>query len=201
MIKAIVFDFGNVIGFFDHHRATRRLAEHCGLSAEEIYRRVYGAVLEDDYESGRLSSVQYMERVRQLCGLHCSDDFFRDAYGDIFWPNQRVCDLLPKLKQRYRLLLGSNTNELHARWFRRQFADVLQSFDAIVLSYEIGTRKPRPEFFHHCQRLAGCAPNECLFIDDLASNVAGALAFGWQGVVYADAPQLEKELHARAVIF
>ena len=34
--------------------------------------------------------------------------------------------------ERYRLLLGSNTNELHARQFRGQFAEILRHFDRLL---------------------------------------------------------------------
>jgi putative hydrolase of the HAD superfamily len=100
--------------------------------------------------------------------------------------------LLPRLKSRYKLLLGSNTCELHARQFRRQFADSLLHFDGLILSYEIGARKPKAAFFEHCQQLAGCPAGECVFIDDLAANVAGAQACGLHGILYTDISDLQR---------
>lgn len=194
MIQTIVFDFGNVIGFFDYGITTGRLARHSHRSADDIRRFIYGGELEDAYESGRISSAEFLRRVREGCGLTCADDALTDAYADMFWPNEEVCALVPRLKPHYRLLLGSNTTELHSRHFVRQFADTLRHFDGLVLSHEVGVRKPRPEFFHHAQRLAGCAAAECLFIDDLPANVAGARALGWQGIVYARGADLPAEL-------
>jgi putative hydrolase of the HAD superfamily len=193
-IKTIVFDFGRVVGFFDHHLTSRRLAAHGCLTPEVLHSMLFGASLEDDYESGRMSTNEFLARVRESCRLNCSDEIIAAAWADIFWPNAEVCALLPHLKPRYRLLLGSNTNELHARQFLQQFADWLRPFDALVLSYEIGVRKPKSGFFEHCGRVADCAPAECLFIDDLAANVAGARAFGWQGIVYTNFPDFCKEL-------
>ena len=92
--------------------------------------------------------------------------------------------MLPALSEHYRLILGSNTNELHSRQFTRQFRAIFQSFHSVVLSHEIGARKPKPEFFEHCLRLAECLPSECLFIDDLPANVGGARACGWRGIQY-----------------
>jgi FMN phosphatase YigB (HAD superfamily) len=106
---------------------------------------------------------------------------------------------VPRLRPRYRLLLGSNTNELHARQFRRQFADTLRHFDALVLSHEIGVRKPAAAFFQHCTSLAGCAQEQCLFIDDSPANVEGARACGWQGLVYAGADDLKRRLQELGV--
>jgi putative hydrolase of the HAD superfamily len=160
---------------------------------------LFGGSLEDDYESGQISTSEFLRRVRETCRLTCPDEIIAAAWADIFWPNEEVCALLPRLKPRYRLLLGSNTNELHARQFCGQFADWLQHFDALVLSHEIGVRKPRAGFFEHCLRLAECAPAECLFIDDLAANVAGARACGWQGIVYTSFPDLCQQLTALGI--
>ena len=52
-------------------------------------------------------------------------------------------------------MLASNTNVLHAGHFKTQFADVLRHFDALGTSYEAGARKPHPDFYAHCVRLAG----------------------------------------------
>ncbi len=194
MIQAVVFYFGNVVGFFDHYRALNKLAAHTDLTPAAMYEAVYNGDLEDAFESGRLSAPEFLARFRALCRLSCDDNVLSAACADVFWPNPDVCALLPALRPRYRLLLGSNTNEIHARQFRRQFADVFRHFEHLVLSHEIGVRKPRPEFFEHCQRLAGCAAAECVFIDDLPANVAGARACGWQGIVYTSAAELRTRL-------
>ncbi len=198
-IKTIVFDFGNVIGYFDHSRTLNRIARYTDMTPAAMYAAVYDSPLEDEFERGRIPQAEFLKRFRHTCRLCCDDDTLAAACADIFTPNDDVCALLPLLKPRYRLLLGSNTNELHARHFRRQFAEVLRHFDALVFSYEIGVRKPRPEFFYYCQRLAHCAVAECLFVDDLAANVAGARACGWQGIVYTGADDLRKHLGALGV--
>jgi putative hydrolase of the HAD superfamily len=193
-LRALVFDFGNVVGFFSHRRAAERLAAHAAVSADALHAALFSGRLEDDYESGRITTAEFLGQLRQSCGLTCADEAFAEAYADIFWPNPEVCGLLPQLRPRYRLFLGSNTTELHSRWFRRQFADVFGHFDALVLSHEVGARKPSAAFFEHCRRLAGCAPEECLFIDDLPANVAGAVACGWHGIVYTPEGALRRHL-------
>jgi putative hydrolase of the HAD superfamily len=198
-IKAIVFDFGQVVGLFDHRLTTNRLASSASLSPEELHGRLFGTALEDDYESGRLTTAQFLHAARESCRLNCSEDFLASAWADIFAPNPHVCALIPGLKPHYRLLLASNTNELHSQQFTRQFADVLAHFNAIVLSHRIGVRKPRPGFFEHCRKLADCPPAECLFIDDLPANVAGAVACGWQGIVYKGFDDLLAQLAALGI--
>jgi len=193
-LRTIVFDFGNVIGYFDHRRAARKLAAFSETPEDAIHRHLLDAAIEHEYESGCLTSAQFLLRLREACRSTAHDEHLGLAYADIFTPNEAVCALVPKLKGRYRLLLGSNTTELHARTFRREFADTLAHFDHLVLSYDIGVRKPAAGFFEHCQQHAQARPDECVFIDDILANVEGARACGWHGIVYRDAPQLHKDL-------
>jgi putative hydrolase of the HAD superfamily len=193
-IKTIVFDFGNVLGFFDHRMVVARLARLANLPPETIRQWLLTEELEDAYESGQLSTAELLQYGRRTCGFRCSDDELMQAIADMFRRNDSVCDLLPGLKERHRLLLLSNTNEIHANHFRRQFAADLRHFDALVLSHEVGVRKPHPTIYAHCLKLAGCAPSECVFIDDLPANITAARACGWHGIVYSDLDALRRGL-------
>src|SRR3972149_3308453 len=113
-VEVLLVDFGNVIGFFDHRITCRRLAEFSPFSEEELYQRIFASGLELGYEEGRLSTDEVVARVREECQLTCTDPVIRRAAADIFWPNEEVCALVPKLAEHYPLILASNTNELHA---------------------------------------------------------------------------------------
>ncbi|HEY7329824.1 MAG TPA: HAD family phosphatase [Gemmataceae bacterium] len=194
-IKTIVFDFGNVLGFFSHRKAAEQLAQFSPLSADDILDRyLLDRELEDEFESGRMRLPEFRARVRQGCHVTCSDAELDWAIADMFTPNDDVCSLVPALKPRYRLVLLSNTNELHALHFRRQFADTLAHFDSLVLSHEVGLRKPCPDIYAHCHSIAGSTPRQCLFIDDLQANVEAARACGWKGIVYHRGLDLCREL-------
>lgn len=193
-IAALVFDFGNVVGFFSHRRASTSLAAHSALDADTVHRILFGGRLEDDYDSGRLTTADFLAEVRRACGLSCADEVIAASYADIFWPNVEACALLPRLAARYPLLLLSNTNDLHARQFLKQFEKELRPFRHLVLSHEVGARKPQREIFAHAQRLAGCAAHELVLIDDLPANVEGALACGWRGIVYTGVEELRRQL-------
>ncbi len=200
MIQTIVFDFGNVVGFFDHYRALARIAPHTELSPEQMYASVYDTELEDRLESGLITPAAFIAEVHRLWQLRCDHDILANLFADIFAPNPEVCGLIPTLAQKYQLVLGSNTNEVHSTQFRKQFADILSHFDALVLSHEVGVRKPKPGFFRACEKHARGGPETCLFIDDLPANVAGAQAVGWQGIVYRPASNLAAQLRAFGIV-
>jgi putative hydrolase of the HAD superfamily len=169
------------------------------MSAEEMYQSVYQGALEEQVERGQLAPPDFLRQVQQLWKLRCDAEFLAHAIGDVFWANPEVCDLVPRLKGRYRLVLGSNTNAIHARRFLTQFADTLRHFDALVLSYDIGTRKPDAEFFQHCQRLANARAADCVFIDDLPDNIEGARGTGFHGIVYRPNEGLAAKLRSLGV--
>ncbi len=146
-IKTIIFDFGNVIGFFDHRRITRRMAKETTLPEEFWEEHILNVQLTEEYESGRITTEQLLQRLRQAAGVDVADSILSEAISDIFWSNPEMSLLIEQLAGRYRLLVGSNTCDLHARQFRMQFADTLRHFDALILSHEIGTRKPKRAFF------------------------------------------------------
>jgi glucose-1-phosphatase len=193
-ISTIVFDFGNVLGFFSHQKAAEQLAVYTAAPVEDVLAVISDAHLEEELESGRLPLADLRRTVRQRLCLSCTDEQFDRAVGDMFTPNAEVCQLVPALKPRYRLLLLSNTNEIHAVQFRRQFAETLAHFDALVLSHEVGHRKPAPAIYAHCHRLADCPPSQCLFIDDLPENIESARACGWHGIVYHRGLDLRRAL-------
>jgi glucose-1-phosphatase len=196
----LVFDFGNVLGLFSHRRAAEQLAAYSTDSAEFIHAYLFGGKLEDDYESGRISTRVLMGLVRETCHVRCTDAQFARAFGDMFTRNEPVCALVPRLRPRYRLLLLSNTNDLHARQFTAQFADVFAHFDKLVFSYEVGIRKPDPGLYAYCERVAGVPPGEVLFIDDLPTNVEAARDYGWEGIVYRPGTDLRPQLAAAGVV-
>ncbi|MFD7018585.1 HAD-IA family hydrolase [Streptomyces sp. NPDC059161] len=67
-------------------------------------------------------------------------------------------------------------------------------FDGLVLSFEVGARKPERRIFEAAAELAGVAPGECLLVDDIAANCAGAEAAGWQAVHFTGADAAAAEL-------
>lgn len=199
-ITTVVFDFGNVLGFFSHRKSAEQVAAFGDMAPEAVQAYLYGGRLEEDFESGRVSTPVFIGMARETCRLTCTDEQFAQAFADMFTPNPEVCDLVPLLRPHYRLVLLSNTNDLHYRQFRTQFAEVLAHFDGLVLSHEAGVRKPRREIYDACLRLAGRPAGECVFIDDLPSNIEAARACGWHGLVYRRGDDLRKALAGIGVV-
>ena len=196
----LIFDFGNVIAFFDYGRASKALGARLGIGGDELLERLRQRGLTPlvvRYESGQIDDQQFFREFSELAELDLDYETFVPAWSDIFHLNDSVARLIEPLKEAgHTLVLGSNTNALHARRFQEQFESTLRHFDGLVLSYEVGHVKPSREFYHACAERAGRPPSECVFIDDLPENIAGATAAGLQGIVYRDTPGLVADLRA-----
>lgn len=60
-------------------------------------------------------------------------------------------------------------------------------FDAVVISGEVGMRKPESRIFQHTLGLLGLEAGECAFVDDIAANIVAAEALGMTGIHHNDA--------------
>jgi putative hydrolase of the HAD superfamily len=67
-------------------------------------------------------------------------------------------------------------------------------FDAVVISSEIGMRKPEPRIFLHAAELLGLAPQECVFVDDIEANITAAEQIGFTGVLHTGAAPTAERL-------
>jgi len=84
------------------------------------------------------------------------------------------------------------------RYDRSQFPVL---FDGVVISGEVGLRKPEPRIYELGAKAIGLPPAECVFVDDLASNLKPARELGMATVHHTSAdetvPQLERLLGVR----
>jgi epoxide hydrolase-like predicted phosphatase len=69
-------------------------------------------------------------------------------------------------------------------------------FDVVVISGEVGMRKPEPEIYRLTAARLGLSPEQCVFVDDLRPNVRGAAAVGMVGVHHVTPQQTLDELEA-----
>ena len=67
-------------------------------------------------------------------------------------------------------------------------------FDDIVISGEVGLRKPEPEIFLLAARRLNLEPSECVFIDDLQLNVDGARAVGMTAILHTEYDETRRAL-------
>lgn len=199
-IKAVIFDFGGVVHAFDHGVFFRRLARFSPRTAGEMLSIVAASDLPRRYESGLITSSEFFREMAAACDLAIAEEEFVAAFTGIFTPIDTTIRLIRKLAGRYRLALLSNTNAWHFERHIRN-VDVFPLFDAVTLSYEVRAMKPGEAIYRDALARLREAPGECVFVDDIAENVAGARRLDIHGVHYTDPDRLESDLRALGMTF
>jgi len=198
-IRAIIFDFGMVISTFDVDRFLRNLTPYTGKSIIEL-RHVLAAVrgIVIEYEIGRLSTEEFVDRVFTTTELPLTRDQFRIAYNDIFTPITSTHELIRRLKPSYRLGLLSNTSEWHFEHAIKT-VEVFHLFDAVTLSFEVKALKPSATIYQDMLAKLGVPAKECIYIDDIPENVEAARGLGMYALQYTGYDRLVGDLRAAGV--
>ncbi len=209
-VKALIFDFGNVITLppdeaqFDLMRNLIGQARALGKGApkptapsrEELLSAYFGFRLE--YDRGKLDAIDYWRLVGGKLGYVLdagATERLRMADMDCWFRfDAGMVSLIAALRSRVtHMAILSNlpldgVTALHAR------AQWLGFFDHLVLSAEHHLVKPDRAIYDLAVRSLGVAPGDCLFIDDIAANVEGARAAGLNAYRFTGQAGLEAEL-------
>jgi glucose-1-phosphatase len=200
MIKTFIFDLGKVIVPFELDNQIKILEEVCDLKHTEIREKILAAEEIRLFEMGKISAEELFQALKKLLGLRMSFAEFVTVWNSIFSLEPIIsAQFIEKLSKNYRLIILSDTNELHFEFIRQNFP-ILRFFDDFVLSYQVGFLKPSREIFEAAIAKANCLPEECLFTDDREPNVAGALKFGIDAILFTSAEQFEKEISDRKLL-
>jgi putative hydrolase of the HAD superfamily len=101
--------------------------------------------------------------------------------------NQQWLDRLSQLRDQG-VFIGMISNMVPA-WdeYWRRMVDPAANFDAVILSFQAGYRKPAREIFELAIGQSGVAAEHSVFVDDLPKNVDGARAAGWRAIHFTGA--------------
>lgn len=186
MIKAIIFDYGNVISALDNNLFLTEIAEHSEKTMSELHELIYvKSGLPTQFETGLITSNEFFARIKELCELSISKTDFIRAFTGIFTPIQETLDLIKRLKPDYMLGLLSNTNEWDFN-YEIEKIKVFDLFDTVTVSYKIKAMKPDRKIYLDALNKLGLKPEECIYIDDIKEYSDAASTIGIRGIHYTD---------------
>jgi len=118
----------------------------------------------------------------------------RGLVGEMFADLATYEDSMTSLVTRARVA-GVRTALLSNSWGNEyDRRDWHEMFDAVVISGEVGMRKPEPGIFELALSRIGLAAQECVFIDDMEPNIAAAEQSGLVGIVHRSFDETAAEL-------
>ena len=172
-ITVVLLDLDGVVRHFDDDLLDRIALEH-GLTVDQM---VTAAFETDDYRSvvtGGLSRKQWVIEVGELLG---NPEAAAEWLADRGVPDPRMLAIVEELKRRG-LDVAVLTNGTEALDIELRKLDLIDRFDVIFNTAEIGYAKPDERAFRHvCERL-DVDPSAVFFTDDLQLNVDAATAMG-----------------------
>jgi glucose-1-phosphatase len=199
LIKTIIFDLGGVLVPFDFKRAYAKMEPLCPYASAEIPARLRSTDIVQRYETGQITTHAFIQQLTALLELRVTHDQFCELWSSIFLASTLVPEsLLEGLRKKHRMLVLSNTNELHFSMVEANYP-IVRHFDEYVLSHKVGAAKPSARIYEAVLEKAGCRPEECFFTDDLLPFVEGARRAGIDAVQFQTVAQLESDLVARGI--
>lgn len=142
--------------------------------------------------------VGYADFLNEVCAITRAEK--SEAHRMIttsHHPNEPLFEYIRELKTAgYSLGVISNVGSALSDSLPQELVDL---FDHITLSYEVGAIKPDPAIYRHHLAKVGCVPGEAVFIDDRAPNVEAARALGMSSFVYRSVPELVSDLETLGI--
>jgi putative hydrolase of the HAD superfamily len=198
--SVIVFDLGNVLIPFDYNILIKKLdAVKTGLGKHFVDTYFANYEFHRDFERGKISEEKFIGRMLEILDHTIDGETFCNYFSCIFKQNKEVAALLPVLKNKYKLILLSNTNSIHEKYGWEHY-DFLKYFDDLILSHKIGAVKPEEKIYLAVEISSGSPAEQHIFIDDFEEYVNAAKSFGWDGIHFKGYNLLFEELTLRDII-
>ena len=201
MIRNIVFDMGNVLIRFDPELFMTREGITRPKDREILIQELFRSL-----EWARMDRGELREETAEPLILARIPDRLKDSARRLLydWSDPRdVIEGMEELARRlkaaeYGIFLLSNASvRQHVYW---PHYSVSRLMDGTLISADVRMVKPCREIYEAFLEKFGLKGEECLFIDDAAMNVAGAIGCGWEGIVFhGSAAELEGQLRKKGV--
>lgn len=194
-IKAIVFDFGNVLLEWNPRYVYQRFFPNDPEGMERFLREVNFMEWNLLQDKGRpfkegvaVLSKEFPQYSHLIQAYH---DHWADSLGDSL---DGTVELLKELKQAGYPLYGLSNWSAETFPYVRQRHDFFDLLDDMVISGEVGHVKPQPEIFQILLDRIGRPAPECLFIDDARANIEQAQKMGFATIRFQAPEQLRRRL-------
>ena len=199
MIKTVIFDLGDVIVNVDKTEQFEKFAVKSNKSVPYLKKYFDNSYLRKAYGRGELSSRQFYCKTAKELNLKMGFNEFKKAWCNIFTLNKNVEKLVRDLKRNFKLVLLSNTDELHFEYIKNKFK-IVNDFDEYVLSYIEGCMKPNPLIFWRAIKKSKTAPFNCVYLDDIYGFVFVARLMGVKAFQYKNFKKLVDDLNKVKVL-
>jgi len=194
--KALIVDFGGVLTTSVLH-SFQLFCQQSGVSPEALKRALIAEMDEQGVpdaghplwalETGRLSGEEFNRYLSEVLSAGLDAPLDPEGLKDRMFAEVRADARMFHAVKRVRDL-GFKTALLSNSWGPDGYPrDVFgEMFDQVIISGEVGLRKPEAEIYLLAAERLALPPEACVFVDDLRTNVRGAEAVGMVGLHHID---------------
>jgi 2-haloacid dehalogenase len=194
-IKAILFDFGNVLLEWNPRYVYHRFFPDDPEAIERFFKEVNFMEWNLLQDKGRpfaegvaILSREFPHYSHLIQAYH---DHWTDSLGQSL---PGTIEIMKELKQAGYPLYGLSNWSAETFPRVRQKHDFFDLLDDMVISGEVGHVKPHPEIFQILLDRIGKAAEECLFIDDALENIQQAQKMGFVTIQFQSPEELRLRL-------
>ena len=196
--STIIFDFGGVVEGTDWSLLAQSIAPLFNMSQDQALN------LLQQYRASKHTPIApeaFWSNFEKQSGITLPVDWLatlEDLRCLATTENKAVIDIVRQLKALgYRVAIFSNVSPLRAAYVRRK--GFYNHFDPVVLSCDIGAKKPTLVAFKALFDQLKVPPNTCLLIDDKAQTIEAAQQLGMDGLIFSSVTNLVQELCKRGI--
>lgn len=202
MSKGLLVDYGGVLTS-SAAKSFRDFEREVGLPKGAIFELIYDAYQEPDgdnpivrFERGESTAEEFADAMVAAL-IRRGHEIDLDDMTVV----ERIFAGASRMPRMWALVgrardAGVRTGLLSNSWGLEGYPveDLDRIFDVLVISGEVGLRKPDPRIYLHAAELIDTPPERCAFVDDLPRNVEAAEELGMFGVHHVDAATTAAEL-------
>ncbi|MDP6715348.1 MAG: hypothetical protein QF368_12060, partial [SAR202 cluster bacterium] len=139
-IDTLIFDQGGVLVWTRWEKVTSAWAELRHTSPREVFDRMLEGDAYAPFMRGEFDREEFRNRMSSHLNIQQTPEEFDELWRSAIEPNPDIVPLIESLSDRYRMVIGSNTDELHQER-GESVQPIIATFDDFLLSYELGVLK------------------------------------------------------------
>lgn len=200
IIKGIIFDLGGVLVDESGAEFIEYASKELNVKPEKLGRVIQAE--EGILQRGEATSLECWHRVCEKLGvIPPSDKSLQRLWVKQYKRHAKIknemISFVNKLRENYKLAILSNTIKEHTQINRER--KLFAYFDEVLLSNEIGLRKPEKAFFKEASKRLNMPFRNLIFIDDEMRWIKAARKYGLNAILFKNRKQLEIVLKRKGV--
>lgn len=199
MIKSVTFDLGGVLFSEGKSVALEKLNEDYSYD-EEVVMDVLTSPESFELRKGNISDEDFWNSIQAGLPKKYDANLIRNVWYDSYILDEKVLDIVKRLKEDYTLLVYSGNIESRIDYLDQKY-DFRKHFDKEIYTYDYHLYKDDKKFAKTLLKVAECNPEEIVYVDDQKKYAKYAVDLGIKVIIHEPKKKnLEEELIKKGVV-